>query len=71
MHRWFGVLAVEGGLMKIVMKLKDLLLTVYVTSVNVLCELVLILNHWNGLLLCSGLLGENESSTKKDIFCFK
>jgi hypothetical protein len=41
----FSISAVKFGLTKFVLNLKDLLITIYVTSVKMVHELMLILNH--------------------------
>ena len=51
---------------KVMLTLKGLVNTINVTSVNALCELVLILNDWQKLFfLCPVLPAETEMSTQK------
>ena len=50
------------------LKLKDLLITLYVTSASALCELVLIVMINEIALFCPGLPAEIEKSTKHLLF---
>jgi len=57
----FSVSAVKIWLMKTVLNLKGFLITLYMTFVNVLCELMIILKYMNESL-------SHENSTITDMF---
>jgi len=71
----FIVFYVRTGPTKVMLNLKNLLITMYVTSVNLLDGIVLISNDWKVVTyLCPWLTAETEKMTATDIsyssFCF-
>jgi len=61
---------VKNGPTKMVLKWKDLLITLYVTSASALCEFVLIVMISEIALFCPGLPAEIEKSTKHLFWLF-